>query len=159
MSDGDPRVTYESFLEGGRPDHVGIFLHESAVDSVETFVDRDLGVRLETGVVLVLPGPAGRKLFHRATGLEAMTFAGGAMKTEGVIVNDLTGGSCPDASGDGNADENDGSRTDHEAKFIFAFVEAENEDAGGIYADGPVLHAYAACECGTTYSDRWVVAE
>ena len=26
-----------------------------------------------------------------------------------------------------------------------------------LYAEGDVIHAYAACDCGTTYSDRWVV--
>jgi hypothetical protein len=30
---------------------------------------------------------------------------------------------------------------------------------GGLYAEGAVVHAYAHCECGTSYSDRWVVDE
>jgi hypothetical protein len=41
-------------------------------------------------------------------------------------------------------------------RFTFAFVEARNEEVGGIYAEGPVVHAYAACTCGETYSQRWV---
>ncbi len=42
-------------------------------------------------------------------------------------------------------------------KFIFSFAEAQNEEVGGIYEEGDVVHAYAKCTCGTTYSDRWVV--
>lgn len=158
MSD-DPRERYQSFLEGNRPSDVAVFLHESIVDSVASFVDRDLGVRRDDGVVLVLPGDAGRTAFRRATGLEAMKFAGEAMDTQGKIDDDVAGGTCPNVPSDEDTAETERPDTDHEVRFVFAFVEAENVEAGGIYAEGPVLHAYAGCECGTTYSDRWDIED
>ena len=41
----------------------------------------------------------------------------------------------------------------HDDILLFLHEEA----VGDIYAEGDVIHAYAACECGTTYSDKWVV--
>ncbi|PSQ33689.1 hypothetical protein BRD05_08325 [Halobacteriales archaeon QS_9_70_65] len=35
--------------------------------------------------------------------------------------------------------------------------EEQNEAVGDLYAEGDVMHAYAACDCGTTYSEKWVV--
>ena len=32
----------------------------------------------------------------------------------------------------------------------------EDEAVGDLYAEGDVMHAYAACDCGTTYSEKWV---
>jgi len=75
-----------------------------------------------------------------------MEFAGRAMGTEGAADPDCTGGTCP--ADDGTAP--------HEARFVFAFAEEQNEAAGDIYAEGDVVHAYVSCSCGEAYSDKWV---
>ncbi|MFC6719354.1 DUF5807 family protein [Natrialbaceae archaeon GCM10025810] len=141
MTDRDPR---EEFLAGERPDDVALFLADSFVDD-----DRlaEFGERVEGGVLIVVDGERGRNAFRAATGTEAMQFAGSAMDVDGLVESDLTGGTCPD--------EPDGG--DHEVRFVFAFSEEQNEDVGGIYAEGDVIHAYARCACGTAYSDRWTV--
>ncbi|MFW6382849.1 MAG: DUF5807 family protein, partial [Haloferacaceae archaeon] len=69
--------------------------------------------------------------------------------TEGLIDADLTGGTCPEEASGG----------EHTPRFVFAFAEERNEEVGGIYAEGDVIHAYAHCECGTSYSDKWVVED
>jgi hypothetical protein len=71
-----------------------------------------------------------------------------AMDTEGEVARDLTAGTCP--AGD---DE------DHYAKFVFAFAEEHHPEMEGLYAEGDVLHAYAACACGETYSEKWLAGE
>jgi hypothetical protein len=147
VSDLAPRERYDAFLRGERPDDILIYLHEEGVGSIEELAE--IGIRVDDGVVLVLPGEEGRAAFQRATGLDAMDFAGMAMDTPGEIDDDCTGGSCPDADGSG----------DHHARFVFAFVEAQNEDVGGIYAEGDVRHGYAACACGTTYSEKAVLED
>ncbi|WIV67131.1 DUF5807 family protein [Natrialbaceae archaeon AArc-T1-2] len=130
-----------AFLAGERHDDVALFLAESFVDDerLERF-----GERVDGGVVIVVEGDRGRNAFEAATGLDAMEFAGTAMDREGTVADDLAGGTCPDADGG-----------DHDVQFVFAFTEAQNEEIGGIYAEGDVVHAYARCECGTAYSDRW----
>jgi hypothetical protein len=147
VSDADPETRYEAFLDGDRPDDILIYLHEEGVGSMAELTE--IGIEVDDGVVLVLPGDEGRAAFERATGLDAMDFAGMAMNTEGGIDADCTGGSCPDADGSG----------EHYAKFVFAFVEAQNEAVGGIYAEGDVRHGYAACACGTTYSEKALLDE
>ena len=143
----DPaRAKYEAFLRGDRPDDILIYLHEEGVGSMDDLLD--IGTRVDDGVVLVLPGDDGKAAFERATGLDAMDFAGMAMDTDGEVHDDCTGGVCPEA--DSEADD------DHYAKFVFAFAEERNEGVGGIYAEGDVIHGYAACACGTTYSEKWV---
>ncbi|WP_049928359.1 DUF5807 family protein [Halopiger goleimassiliensis] len=139
----DPR---EEFLAGERPEDVALFLADSYVSD-----DRlaEFGDAVENGVLIVVDGERGRNAFQAATGTDAMAFAKNAMGLEGVIEDDLTGGQCPEASTD----------EDHAVQFVFAFAEEQNEDVGGIYADGDVIHAYAQCTCGTAYSDRWVVTE
>lgn len=136
----------EEFLAGERTDDVALFLSASFVedDRLERF-----GERVDGGTLLVVDGERGRNAFQAATGVDAMEFAGAAMGLEGIIDGDLAGGTCPDEPGDG----------EHEAQFVFAFAEAQNEEVGGIYAEGDVIHAYAMCRCGTAYSDRWVVDE
>lgn len=130
------------FLAGDRPDDVALFLSESFVsdDRLEQFGDS-----IDDGVLIVVDGERGRNAFQAATGTGAMEFAKSAMRAESPIANDLTAGTCPDEGDDGN----------HDPEFIFAFAEEQNEDVGGIYADGDVIHAYAKCECGAAYSDRW----
>ena len=147
MSAADPPAAtrYDEFLAGDRPDDILIYLHEEGVGSIEELAE--IGVRVDDGVVLVLPGEEGRAAFQRATGLDAMDFAGMAMDTDGGIDADCTAGSCPDADGSGG----------HYAKFVFAFGEEQNDDVGGIYAEGDVRHGYAACACGTTYSEKAVL--
>lgn len=148
MTDGHPSKTlHEAFLRGERLDDVLIYLHEEGIGSIEDLLD--IGTRVDDGVVLVLPGDEGRSAFQQATGLDAMDFAGMAMDTDGEIDDDCAGGICPDAST--TPDEN------HYVKFLFAFVEKQNEGVGGIYADGDVIHGYAACACGTTYSEKRVI--
>ncbi|WP_436345924.1 DUF5807 family protein [Natronorubrum sp. FCH18a] len=132
----------EEFLAGERPDDVALFLADSYVsdDRLEQFGDR-----VEDGVLIVVDGGRGRSAFQAATGTQAMEFAKSAMDLEGEIDDDLSGGRCPKASDD----------EAHAVQFVFAFAEEQNEDVGGIYADGDVVHAYAQCTCETAYSDRW----
>ena len=144
MTAGDTAACYESFLAGDRPDDVLVYLHEGGIGSVEDLLE--IGIRVEDGVVLVLPGTEGKAAFGSATGLDPMEFAGAAMDTDGEIDDDCTGGACPAGDGD-----------DHYVRFVFAFAEEQNEGAGGLYAEGDVMHAYAACDCGTTYSEKWVL--
>ncbi|WP_255170536.1 DUF5807 family protein [Natrononativus amylolyticus] len=134
------------FRAGERPDDVGLYLADSFVedDRLERF-----GEPVDGGVLIVVDGESGRNAFEAATGTDAMTFAGSAMQREGEIDADLTGGGCPDADEEG----------DHAVQFVFAFAEERNEEVGGIYEEGDVIHAYARCACGTAYSDRWVAGE
>jgi hypothetical protein len=134
----------EQFLAGDRPDDVALFLSSSFLDDPEPLLE--YGERVEGGVLLVVEGDAGRRVFEKATGTEAMAFSREAMGVESHVDDDLTGGDCPEGD-------------DHEARFVFAFSEAQNEDVGGLYAEGDVMHAYARCECGASYSDRWVAGE
>ncbi|MDQ2051047.1 DUF5807 family protein [Natronolimnohabitans sp. A-GB9] len=139
----DPR---EEFLAGERLDDVALFLADSYVsdDRLEQF-----GEPVDDGIVIVVDGERGRNAFQAATGMQAMQFAKSAMELEGIIDDDLAGGSCPEAPDD----------DEHAVQFVFAFAEAQNEDVGGIYADGDVIHAYARCTCGTAYSDKWNVPD
>ncbi|WP_224448414.1 DUF5807 family protein [Haloprofundus salilacus] len=142
----------EEFLAGERLDDVALFLTDDYLDEQGKIAN--YGETVDGGVVLVEPGDDGRRLFAAGTGMDAMEFAQGAMGNEGAIADDLSGGECPAAGAD---EEEEGEAGDHRAKFVFAFAEAQNEEVGGIYADGDVIHAYAQCECGLSYSDRWVV--
>jgi len=137
----------EAFLAGERPDDVALYLSDSFVDDPGALADH--GEVVEGGVLLVVDGEAGRRVFEKATGSAAMAFTKAAMDAEAPVDADLTGGTCP-AAGDGG---------DHEALFVFAFAEERNEAVGGLYAEGDVMHAYARCECGESYSDRWVVGD
>lgn len=148
----DPRA---EFLAGERPDDVALFLADSYVedDRLEQF-----GEPVEGGVLIVVDGESGRNAFKAATGTDAMAFAKSAMATESSIDNDLTDGVCPgeaDAGEAGDEDESD----EHGVQFVFSFSEEQNEDVGGLYADGDVVHAYAKCDCGTAYSDRWTAEQ
>ncbi len=145
--DRPPSALYEAFLRGERPEDVLVYLHEEGVGSMDDLLE--IGARVDDGVVLVLPGEEGRSAFQRATGLDAMQFAGMAMETDGAIDDDCTGGVCPEAAA--------GPDEEHYAKFVFAFVEERNESVGGLYAEGDVVHGYAACACGTTYSEKRVL--
>jgi len=132
----------EEFLAGERPSDVHIYLDEDAVSEIDALTEH--GERVEGGVVLVLDGERARGVFQRATGIDPMAFAREAMDTDGEVDRDGTGGRCP-AGGDG----------DHSARFVFAFAEEQNEEVGGLYADGPVIHAYVSCACGESYSEKW----
>ncbi|MFB6131336.1 MAG: DUF5807 family protein [Salinigranum sp.] len=143
----------EEFLAGDRPDDVALYLADEYLDG-EGKIAR-IGESVEGGVVLVVPGEEGRRAFAAGTGTDAMAFARGAMDTEGRIDSDIGGGECPEADA-GDSEAADGA---HRVAFVFAFAEERNEEVGGIYAEGDVIHAYARCTCGTDYSDRWVVGE
>jgi hypothetical protein len=151
----------EEFLAGKRLDDVALFLTHEYLDDEGKIAN--YGEDTDDGVVLVEPGEDGRRLFAAGTGMDAMRFAQGAMGAEGRIERDLSGGDCPAAdAGDADAPRDEGGEggeSDHRAKFVFAFAEAQNEEVGGLYAEGDVIHAYAQCECGQSYSDRWVVGE
>lgn len=142
----DVGAARREFLAGDRPDDILIYLREDGVADPEELAD--LGERTADGVVLVLPGAEGRQAFESATGLDPMSFAGSAMDTEGHVHRDATGGDCPEGDG-----------PEHGVRFVFAFAEAENQAVGGQYAEGDVVHAYAACDCGTTFSERWIAGE
>jgi len=135
----------DAFLAGDHLDHVALFLTDDYLDDEARRALADHGTEVEGGVVLVVPGETGRRLFSAGTGMDAMEFAKRAMGTEGDVDPTLRGGTCPDC-GEG-------------AAFVLAFAEAQNEAVGGIYADGDVIHAYAACPDGTAFSDRWIVGE
>ena len=141
----------EQFLAGERTDDVALFLADDYLSDADALAER--GERVEGGVVLVVDGESGRAVFERATGMDAMGFARRADR-EGSGDRDLTGGDCP-AAGTG-ADADDG---EHAVRFVFAFAEDRNEEAGGLYAEGDVVHAYAYCTCGAAYSERWVAGE
>jgi hypothetical protein len=80
-----------------------------------------------------------------------MEFARGAMEARGHVSRDLDGGECPRRDADPEAS--------HEVEFVFAFSEPRNQEVGGLYDRGDVIHAYAHCACGASYSDKWVVGE
>lgn len=155
MTTSDKR---EEFLAGERPEEVALFLADSYVsdDRLATF-----GERIDDGVLIIVDGERGRNAFQAATGTGAMEFAGGAMKVEGEIDGDLTGGVCPEeGSVDVDEQNEDGDTTEaHHIQFVFAFAEEQNEEVGGRYADSGMVHAYAQCTCGTAYSDRWSLEE
>ncbi len=144
-----PRTT--SFLSGARPDDVAIYLPEETLSGGKALLETEYAEPApDGGVLLVVAGERGQSTFEEVTGTDPMTFAGSAMGTPGVIDTDLTGGECPNAI--------DGPQ-EHAVQFIFAFAEEQNEEVGGIYADGDVIHAYAQCACGETYADKWVAGK
>lgn len=140
----------EAFLAGERPDDIAIYLPNETLSDSEDLLAQDFTEAAEDGVLIVVAGEDGQAMFEQVTGTDPMTFAGSAMGTVGSIDGSLTGGECPNAV--------EGPQ-DHDVRFIFAFAESQNEDVGGIYAEGDVIHAYAQCACGETYSDKWVVGE
>ncbi|GGL69670.1 DUF5807 family protein [Halocalculus aciditolerans] len=140
----------DEFLDGDRVEDVAVYLSESTVGDLGALAE--YGVDVDDGIVLVLPGDQGRSAFKRVSGMDAMDFAGRAMDTDGDIDRDLASGECPSK----HADEPD---DDHRVKLGFAFAEEQNEEVGGLYAEGAVVHAYAYCTCGTAYSDRWLIDE
>jgi hypothetical protein len=142
MTDSDRAA----FLAGERPEDVLIYLNDAAVSHPDALEAH--GERTDDGIVLVLPGDQARGLFQQAAGIDPMNFAKQAMGTDGDVDADCLGGTCPDADGG-----------EHDARFIFAFAEEQNEEVGDIYAEGDVIHAYASCSCGTAYADKWVAGE
>ncbi|EMA25102.1 MULTISPECIES: DUF5807 family protein [Haloarcula] len=140
---------HTEFLAGERPEDVLFFLHEDAVSNPGALAE--YADEVEDGHVLVLPGDDGRSAFQSATGIDPMGLAQQAMGTEGDIGDDLTSAVCPVAEEE--------PESDHTTRFVFAFAEEQNEDVGGLYAEGDVVHAYAVCACGERYSDKWVVGE
>lgn len=148
---------YDAFVAGRRTDDVLIFLADdaglpgdpddagSAAAELGEAVPAEAVRALEGGAVAVVPGEAGRPSLSRATGVDAMAFAGDAMDVEGEVERTLTRGTCPSCGETGHP------------RFLLAFAEPPNEDIGGLYAEGTVIHAYARCDCGADYSDRWVV--
>ncbi|MFC7073722.1 DUF5807 family protein [Halovenus rubra] len=133
----------EAFLAGKRPDDVHVYIDTSAVSNPEALEAH--GERVDGGIVLLMDGDQARSVFQSATGIDPMALAQDAMATDGDVTEDCAGGICPDG--------------DHEPKFIFSFAEEQNEEVGGLYADGDVIHAYVACDCGERYSDKWVASE
>ncbi|WP_049971890.1 DUF5807 family protein [Haladaptatus cibarius] len=130
------------FLAGERTNDVALFLADSFVSNESI---TDYGESVPGGTLLIVSGDTGRSIFQKATGMEAMGFAKQAMGTEGDIAADLSGADCPDG--------------DHDVEFIFAFAEEQNEDVGGLYGEGDVIHAYAYCTCGTAFSHKWVAGD
>jgi len=136
------------YLAGERLDDVALFLRSDQLDDEGAL--EEAGDAVDGGVVLVVDGERGRELFAAGTGRDAMGFARTAGDRDGGIP-DLGGGVCPDADGPGD--------DAHGATFVFSFAQARNEGVGGLYAEGDVIHAYAQCECGEAYSQKWVVGE
>ena len=138
---------YSEFLAGERPDDVLFFLHDDAVSNPGALAE--YAHEVEDGLVLVLPGDDGRSAFQSATGIDPMGLAQQAMGTDGAVRDDLTDATCPVAEEE--------PEEDHTTRIIFAFAEAQNEEVGGLYGEGDVVHAYAVCSCGERYSDKWVI--
>jgi hypothetical protein len=136
----------EAFLAGERHEDVAFYLAEDAVDDLGKL--ESYGEAVPDGIVIVVDGDDGRNAFQAATGQDPMAFAKQAMAEDGTIHADLAGGDCPEGNGSG-----------HAARFVFAFSEEQNEEVGGLYGEGDVIHAYGQCECGTAYSQKWVVGE
>jgi hypothetical protein len=143
--------TLSEFLAGERPADVALFLADDYLDEDGTIASH--GEAVDGGVVLVADGERGRNIFSAGTGMDAMQFAKGAMGTEGDIAADLSGGVCPASE---SADASDDA---HAVQFVFAFAEEQNEEVGGLYAEGDVIHAYAHCDCGESFSHKWVTGE
>jgi len=144
----------DEFLAGERLDDVVFFVSDAYLDDDSRL--RSVGTETDDGVRLILDGETGRSAFEAGTGMGAMEFAKTAMGADGEIARSLDGGVCP--SGDDGSDD-DGSETDHAVQFVFAFAEAQNDEVGGLYAEGDVVHAYAHCACGESYSHKWVIGE
>ena len=149
----------DAFLAGDRLDDVVIFISDAHLDDGSRL--RNVGTETDAGVRLVLDGETGRSAFQAGTGMGAMEFAQTAMRTEGTIARTLDDGDCPFADdGDDEAADPDGADDEnHEVRFVFVFAEGRNEEVGGLYADGDVIHAYAHCACGESYSQKWVVGD
>lgn len=167
MTDG----SRSAFLAGERPDDVLVYLAARAVSDVETLAAH--GERVNEGIAFVLDAERGRRVAKRAMGTDPMDLAKRAMDRDGKIDLVALRGDCPaidTASGspshaDSGApvdpdtddpDSPDDTERTHVLRQVFAFAEERNAEAGGIYAEGDVIHAYAVCSCGTAYSDRWV---
>ena len=140
----------DEFLAGDRLDDVVFYVSDDYLDDDSRL--REVGTETDGGVRLILDGETGRSAFQAGTGMDAMEFAKEAMGTEGTISRSLDGGECPLADADDSDEE-------HRVRFVFAFAEAQNEDVGGLYAEGDVVHAYAHCTCGGSYSHKWIVGE
>ncbi|PSP74140.1 hypothetical protein BRC86_06975 [Halobacteriales archaeon QS_3_64_16] len=148
------------FLAGESPEEVLVYLAESGVSDIEALADR--GEEVEKGVVLVLGAERGRRVAERAIGTDPMDLASRAMDTEGEIDLEALIGACPaalDRADSSSTEHPDIDGKGHTVRYAFAFAEERNEEVGGIYAEGDVIHAYAVCDCGTAYSDRWVADE
>ncbi|SFH41349.1 hypothetical protein SAMN04488066_103134 [Halorubrum aquaticum] len=147
----------DEFLAGDRLDDVVFYLSDAFLDDDSRL--RKVGTETDDGVRLVLDGETGRSAFQAGTGMGAMEFAKEAMAAEGRIARSLDGGECPFAGGDAEADAEGDDDDDHDVRFVFAFAEGENPEVGGLYAEGDVIHAYAHCTCGESYSQKWVIGD
>jgi hypothetical protein len=152
----------DEFLAGERLDDVVFYVSDAYLDDDSRL--REVGTETDGGVRLILDGETGRSAFQAGTGMGAMEFAKAAMDAEGEIARTLDDGACPfaddsDADGSGADDPGAAPGDDHELRFVFAFAEAQNEEVGGLYAEGDVLHAYAHCTCGGSYSHKWVIGD
>lgn len=142
----------DEFLAGERLDDVVFYLSDAYLDDDSRL--RNVGTETDGGVRLILDGETGRSAFEAGTGMGAMEFAKTAMGAEGTIARSLDGGECPFADDAGETPDED-----HDVSFVFAFAEAQNEEVGGLYAEGDVVHAYAHCACGESYSHKWIVGD
>ncbi|MDB2284621.1 DUF5807 family protein [Halorubrum ezzemoulense] len=147
----------DEFLAGERLDDVVFYLSDAYLDDDSRL--REVGTETAGGVRLILDGETGRSAFQAGTGMGTMEFAKTAMAAEGEIARSLDDGACPFADGPDADDASEDPEADHDIQFILAFAEAQNEEVGGLYAEGDVVHAYAHCTCGESYSHKWVVGD
>ena len=148
----------EAFLAAENPDEVAIYVSDAAIEGDRSALEAR-GTRVEDGTILVLPGKQGRAAFAAGTGTDPMPFARSAGDRDGRVEPTLDGGVCPETgSSEGENNDGDGDEA-HSVRFLLAFAEEQNDEIGGIYAEGNVIHAYAQCACGTAYSDKWVVGD
>lgn len=142
-------TSIDAFLAGEKPQHVAAYFSAASLSDAETLAEQAYAEAAGDGVRIVVPADAGRAAFESATGIDPMDFAGDAMGTPGTISQKLTDGECPNSDDVG----------DHAVQIVFAFAEEQNEEAGGLYAEGNVIHAYTRCACGTMYSDKWLAED
>ena len=147
----------DEFLAGERLDDVVFYVSDAYLDDDSRL--RSVGTETDGGVRLILDGETGRSAFQAGTGMGAMEFAKTAMGADGEIARTLDDGACPFASDGDGGDAGEGPDGDHGIRFVFAFAEAQNEEVGGLYAEGDVVHAYAHCTCGESYSHKWVIGD
>ncbi|MDZ7849462.1 MAG: DUF5807 family protein [Halodesulfurarchaeum sp.] len=147
-------TSIDSFLAGEHPQHVAAYFSRETLSDAATLAEQAYAEAAGDGVRIVVPADAGRAAFESASGIDPMDFAGEAMGKAGTIATALTAGDCP------RGEERDESGADgHDVQIVFAFAEEQNEEVGGLYAEGDVIHAYARCACGEMYADKWVAGE
>ncbi len=177
-----------AFLAGRRPDHVVIVLADELLAEPEALEEYAEPVANGLALVLPGhrgrsvfrratghdPMAFARDASDRESPIARDLSGGDCPEAPGADANDDVDDAGVPAAGDGDGEGNGGAPGDvgdpdgdveagdrgaHYPTVVFSFAEARNEDIGGLYARGDVVHAYAQCACGARYADRWVAGE